>query len=59
LLIQSVVQVFGDEFRGHLGTSCALPRELTFHKIVGWDAASGRFQYDLAYADRQPDWTSP
>jgi NADH-quinone oxidoreductase subunit F len=59
LLIQSVVQVFGDEFRGHLGTSCALPRELIFHKIVGWDAASGRFQYDLAYADRRPDWTSP
>jgi NADH-quinone oxidoreductase subunit F len=58
LLIQSVVQVFGDEFRGHLGTVCALPRELTFHKIVGWDAENARFRYDLAYAGRQPDWTS-
>jgi NADH-quinone oxidoreductase subunit F len=58
LLIQSVVQVFGDEFRGHLGTVCALTRELTFHKIVGWDAENGRFRYDLAYAGRQPDWTS-
>jgi NADH-quinone oxidoreductase subunit F len=59
LLIQSVVQVFGDEFRGHLGTACALPRELTFHKIVGWDAQSGRFRYDVAYAGKRPDWTSP
>jgi NADH-quinone oxidoreductase subunit F len=58
LLIQSVVQVFDDEFRGHLGTVCALPRELTFHKIVGWDAENARFRYDLAYAGRQPDWTS-
>ena len=59
LLIQSVIQVFGDEFRDHLGTSCASARELTFHKIVGWDAASARFQYDLAYAGKQSDWTTP
>jgi NADH-quinone oxidoreductase subunit F len=58
LLMQSLVQVFGDEFRGHLGASCPYPRELTFHKIVGWDAAAGRFGYDTAYADKLPDWTS-
>jgi hypothetical protein len=51
--------VFGEEFRSHLGRSCPLPRELPFHKLVDWDAAAGRFTYDLAYADRQPDWTSP
>ncbi len=58
LLIQSLVQVFGDEFRAHLGTSCPLPRDLNFHKIVDWDAATNRFRYDLTYAGKQPDWTS-
>ncbi|HEX6673723.1 MAG TPA: NADH-ubiquinone oxidoreductase-F iron-sulfur binding region domain-containing protein [Actinomycetes bacterium] len=57
LLMQSLVQVFGDEFRGHVGRSCPLPRELPFHKIVDWDATAGRFAYDLAFAQRQPDWT--
>src|SRR5215203_1563807 len=59
LLMQSLVQVFGEEFRSHLGRSCPLPRELPFHKLVDWDAAAARFAYDLAYADTQPDWTSP
>ena len=58
LLMQSVVQVFGDEFRGHLGVPCPRPRDLTFHKIVGWDATRRRFVYDTAYADTQADWTS-
>jgi hypothetical protein len=34
-------------------------RELSFHKLVDWDAAAGRFTYDLAYARKQPDWTYP
>jgi NADH:ubiquinone oxidoreductase subunit F (NADH-binding) len=59
LLMQSLVQVFGDEFGSHIGRSCPLPRELPFHKLVDWDAAAGRFTYDLAYADKQPDWTYP
>src|SRR6266542_3165071 len=58
LLMQSVVQVFGEEFLGHLGRTCPLPRELPFHKIVDWDAAALRFDYDAAYASRQPDWTT-
>ncbi len=58
LLMQSVVQVFADEFRGHLGRTCPLPRDLAFHKIVDWGAAAFRFQYDAAYAGRQPDWTT-
>jgi NADH-quinone oxidoreductase subunit F len=58
LLMQSVVQVFGDEFRAHLGSPCPLPRDLTFHKIAGWDATARAFRYDAAYAARQPDWTS-
>ncbi len=57
LLMQSLVQAFGDEFRSHIGRSCPLPRELPFHKIVDWDATAGRFAYDLAYTQRQPDWT--
>jgi NADH-quinone oxidoreductase subunit F len=57
LLMQSVVNVFEEEFRRHVGASCPLPRELTFHKIVDWDRAAGRFVYDLEYARKQPDWT--
>jgi NADH-quinone oxidoreductase subunit F len=56
LLMQSVVQVFGDEIGRHIGTPCPLPRELPFHKIVDWDAQAGRFSYDLAYEAKQPDW---
>jgi NADH-quinone oxidoreductase subunit F len=58
LLMQSLVQGFREEFGSHVGRSCPLPRELPFHKLVDWDATAGRFAYDLAYADRQPDWTS-
>ena len=57
LLMQSVVQVFADEFRGHVGGSCPLPRELVFHKIVDLDPVSGRFVYDETYASKSPDWT--
>jgi len=57
--MQSLVQVFGAEFGRHIGTSCPLPRELPFHKIVDWDATAGRFAYDLSYAEKQPDWTYP
>ena len=57
LLIQSLVQVFGDDFRRHSGGSCPYPRELPFHKIVDRDATTERFIYDEGYATRQPDWT--
>ncbi|HEX9300679.1 MAG TPA: NADH-ubiquinone oxidoreductase-F iron-sulfur binding region domain-containing protein, partial [Actinomycetota bacterium] len=57
LLMQSLVQVFDDEFRRHVGTPCPLPRELRFHKIVDRDD-SGRFVYDADYVNKQPDWTS-
>ena len=56
LLMQSLVQVFDDEFRQHVGRPCPLPRELPFHKIVDRDA-SGRFVYDADYVHKQPDWT--
>jgi len=58
LLMQSLVQGFQAEFASHVGRSCPLPRTLPFHKLLDWDAPAGRFAYDLAYADRQPDWTS-
>jgi len=57
LLIQSLVQVFTDEFQSHEGGVCPLPRELAFHKIVDWDAADVRFVYDQTYASKQTDWT--
>jgi NADH-quinone oxidoreductase subunit F len=57
LLVQSLVQVFAQEFGGHVGAACPLPRDLTFHKIVDWDQAAGRFLYDLTYASKQADWT--
>jgi hypothetical protein len=57
LLIQSLVQVFAEEFRGHVGRACPLPRELVFHKIVDWDTANERFVYDESYQRKQPDWT--
>jgi hypothetical protein len=52
-------QGWPEEFGSHIGRSYPLPREPPFHKIVDWDATAARFAYDLAYADRQPDWTSP
>jgi NADH-quinone oxidoreductase subunit F len=57
LLMQSLVQVFADELRAHLGTECPLPRELPFHKIVDYDPGAGRFTYDPDYGRKQPDWT--
>jgi NADH-quinone oxidoreductase subunit F len=56
LLLQSLVQGFQAEFASHIGRSCPLPRELPFHKLVDWDAAAGRFAYNLAM-HKQPDWT--
>jgi hypothetical protein len=55
--MQSVVQVFADEFRAHVGTPCPLPRDLPFHMIVGWDPTTNRFEYDLSYWSKRPDWT--
>jgi NADH-quinone oxidoreductase subunit F len=57
LLMQSLVQVFPDEFREHVSGPCPRPRELPFHKIVGWDAVEERFVYDADYRRKQPDWT--
>lgn len=57
LLMQSLVQIFADEFLAHAGTSCPLPRNLNFHKIVDWDPRTNRFLYDITYASKQPDWT--
>ncbi len=57
LLMQSLVQVFGEEFGSHVGGVCPLPRELSFHKIVDWDATAGRFVYDETYASKRSDWT--
>jgi NADH-quinone oxidoreductase subunit F len=57
LLIQSLVQVFSNEFRSHLTAPCEHPRELVFPKIVDWDPAADRFVYDETFVNKQPDWT--
>jgi NADH-quinone oxidoreductase subunit F len=57
LLIQSLVEVFSDEFRSHQETPCDHPRELILPKIVNWDSTSERFIYDATYHRKQPDWT--
>jgi NADH-quinone oxidoreductase subunit F len=57
LLMQSVVQVFADEFGSHVDGTCPLPRELVLHKIIDWHAAAGRFLYDESYASKRSDWT--
>ena len=57
LLVQSLVQVFADEFRAHVDGACPLPRSMPFHKIVDWDPEAGRFEYDAGYASRRADWT--
>jgi hypothetical protein len=55
--MQSVAQVFAEEFRSHVGGACPLPRELAFHLISDWDAEAGRFRYDDEYANKRSDWT--
>jgi NADH-quinone oxidoreductase subunit F len=57
LLAQSFVQVYRSEFQDHAGRACARPRDLVFPKITDWDEAAGRFNYDLRYPKKQPDWT--
>ena len=51
LLVQSVVLVFADEFRRHVGAPCPLPRELPLHMIVDWDDAAGASGSVSATAD--------
>ena len=40
LLMQSSCRCSAKEFRAHLGRVCPLPRDLVFHKIIDWDAAT-------------------
>jgi NADH:ubiquinone oxidoreductase subunit F (NADH-binding) len=57
LLVQSAVQLFGDEFAEHLGRGCPRPRPIRVPKLVDFDEAAGRFVYDERYDLKQPDWT--
>jgi NADH-quinone oxidoreductase subunit F len=57
LLVQSLLQLYPDEFAGHVGRPCPNDRELVLHKIVDWDEGSGRFRYDHAYRRKRADWT--
>ena len=57
LLVQSVIQVFGPEFRDHAGRGCLLGREVRVPKFVDFDETAGGFVYDERYLLKQPDWT--
>jgi NADH-quinone oxidoreductase subunit F len=57
LLAQSLLLVFGEEFRDHVLTTCAHHRDLLLPKIVDFDADSARFTYDESYARKLPNWT--
>jgi NADH:ubiquinone oxidoreductase subunit F (NADH-binding) len=57
LLVQSAVQLFGQEFAEHLGRGCQSSRRIRVPKLVDFDEAAGRFTYDERYNLKQPDWT--
>ncbi len=55
--MQSLFLSFVEEFRAHAGRACPSPRGLVLPKIVDWNEAAGRFQYEEGYARKRPDWT--
>lgn len=57
LLVQSAIQVFGAQFKEHLGRACPRPRDLPVPKFLDFDEEAGRFVYDERYRLKQPDWT--
>jgi NADH:ubiquinone oxidoreductase subunit F (NADH-binding) len=57
LLVQSLLQTFGEEFAAHVTMPCSSSRELVLPKIVDFDPSAGRFTYDDRYRLKQPDWT--
>ena len=57
LLVQSLLQTFGQEFAAHMTRPCPSSRELVLPKIVDFDPSAGRFTYDDRYRLKQPDWT--
>jgi NADH-quinone oxidoreductase subunit F len=57
LIVQSAVQVFGQEFAEHFGRGCPRPRDLPVPKIVDFDEEDGDFVYDERYHLKRPDWT--
>jgi NADH:ubiquinone oxidoreductase subunit F (NADH-binding) len=57
LLMQSLLLLFTDEFRGHQGRACPSHRGLVLPKIVDLDEEAGRFRFDERYARKRPDWT--
>jgi NADH:ubiquinone oxidoreductase subunit F (NADH-binding) len=57
LLMQSILLTFEEEIRAHRGKACTGRRGLTLPKVIDLDPKAGRFAYDEAYADKQPDWT--
>jgi NADH-quinone oxidoreductase subunit F len=57
LLVQSLLLVFGGEFRDHVLTSCPNHRDLLLPKIVDFDPDAARFTYDTSYPRKLPNWT--
>jgi NADH-quinone oxidoreductase subunit F len=58
LLMQSLFQVFAEEFEVHERRPCERHRDgLVLPKIVEFDEAAGRFRYDDTYGRKRADWT--
>ncbi|HET8525390.1 MAG TPA: NADH-ubiquinone oxidoreductase-F iron-sulfur binding region domain-containing protein [Actinomycetota bacterium] len=58
LLVQSLIQMFTEEFQAHERRRCDRYRDgLALPKIVDFDEDAGRFRYDETYRRKQPDWT--
>lgn len=58
LLMQSLLQTFGQEFEEHERRACDRQRDgLLLPKIIEFDEDAGRFRYDDRYALKLADWT--
>ncbi|HEX9236267.1 MAG TPA: NADH-ubiquinone oxidoreductase-F iron-sulfur binding region domain-containing protein [Actinomycetota bacterium] len=57
LLAQSLLQLFGEEFRRHVMAPCPRHRDLALPKITDFDPDAARFTYDETWAKKRPDWT--
>lgn len=56
-LIESLVNLYSEEFRAHCGKQCRYPRALRLPKLVDYDAERQVFTYDEHQQFKQPDWS--
>ena len=57
LLVGSLLEVYRDEFVGHLGRTCSSPVVERVPKIERLDDTTGEVIYDPSYHRKRPDWS--